>query len=311
MNLRQLEHVVALAEHRNFRRAADAVGVSQPALTQSIRNLEDEYGVALFERSKRDVSATAFGSAVIQSARQTLAHMANLRRELDLMKNLQSGRLIVGCDAWIAEALVAPTLARMLERYPGLRFSIRVGLADVMLEQVVAGGIDLYLGAPPEARDQRLHWHEVTLPPMVLVCNPHHPLLDLDAPTAVDCLAYPIAAPILPPWYFDWLGKQLGEPTTPEGRDIYSYFLESDDIGVIRKLVATTDTISSMLPSVIADDLDRGLLRRIALRELDFSMPAIISHTRARPLAPAGEILLAELFDQARKLREDAEPLLS
>lgn len=303
MNLRQLEHVVALAEHRNFHRAAEAVGLTQPALTQSIRNLEDECGVALFERSKRDVSPTAFGIAVIQSARQTLAQLSNLQRELDLMKNLQSGRLIVGCDAWVAEAMVAPTLARMLERYPDLRFSVRVGLADAMMEEVVAGSIDLYLGAPPEARDQRLHWHDIALPPMVLVCRPGHPLLALDQPSPIDCLAYPIAAPILPQWYFDWLGRQVGDPTTPEGRDIYSYFLESDDLGLIRHIVRTTETISSMLPSIVNDDLARGVLSAIRLREMDFPIPAIICHTGVRPLAPAGEILLAELIGQAARLR--------
>jgi DNA-binding transcriptional LysR family regulator len=309
MNLRQLEHVLALADHRNFHRAADAVGVTQPALTQSIRNLEEECGVALFERSRRDVSPTAFGMAVIQTARQTLGQVSNLRRELELMKNLQSGRLIVGCDAWVAEAMVAPTLARMLERYPDLRFSVRVGLVDAMMDEVVAGSIDLYLGAPPEARDARLHWHDIVLPPMVLVCKPGHPLLDLANPTPSDCLAYPIAAPILPQWYFDWLGQQVGDPTTPEGRDIYSYFLESDDTGVIRHIVRTTETISSMLPSMVTDDLARGVLSTIALKEMDFTVPAVICHTAGRPLAPAGEILLAELVAQAATLREGRVPV--
>lgn len=310
MNLRQLEHVCALAEHRNFHRAADAVGVSQPALTQSIRNLEDEYGVALFQRSKRDVSPTAFGLAVIQSARQTLAQLSNLRRELDLMKNLQSGRLIVGCDAWLAEALVAPTLARMLERYPELRFSVRVGLVDTMVQDMMDGSIDLYLGAPPEARDARLEWHEITLPSMVLVCKPDHPLLALDAPAPSDCLAYPIAAPALPKWYFDWLGRQVGEPTTPDGRDIYSTFLESDDIGVIRRLVRTTETITSLLPSMAADEITRGLLRVIPLPEMLFPIPAVICHPTLRPLSPAGEMLLGELIEEARNLKA-AAPLVS
>lgn len=310
MKLRQLEHVVALADHRNFHRAADAVGVTQPALTQSIRNLEDEYGVALFQRSKRDVSPTAFGLTVIGSARQMLGQIANMRRELDLMKNLQSGRLIVGCDSWLAECLLAPTLARMLERYPDLRFSVRVGPIDTMMEELLAGGLDLYVGAPPEARDDRYAWHDILLPPMVLLCNPAHPLLALAAPSPSDCLAYPIAAPRLPQWYFDWLGRQLGYPTTPEGRDIYSYFLESDDLGVIRQLVRTTDTISSLLPSLAADDIAHGLLRVVPLREMNFPIPAIIGHSAARPLAPAGEILLSELVAEAARLR-DGPPLPS
>lgn len=139
---------------------------------------------------------------------------------------------------------------------------------------------------------------------MVLVCRPGHPLLALADPTPSDCLSYPIAAPILPQWYFDWLGRQVGDPTTPEGRDIYSYFLESDDLGVIRHIVQTTETISSMLPSVVAEDLTQGSLGAIRLKEMDFPIPAIICHTAGRPLAPAGEILLAEMVAQSARLRE-------
>ena len=172
MKLRQFEHLLALAEYRNFHRAADAVGLTQPALTQSIRKLEDEYGVALFERSKRDVSPTAFGLVVIQSARQVLAQVANLRREIDLMKNLQSGRLIVGCDAWIAEGLLGPALARMLARFPDLRFTIRVGTVDELKDDLLVGRADIYLGPPPEVRDPRITWQDIELPPMVQPPSP-------------------------------------------------------------------------------------------------------------------------------------------
>ena len=302
MNLRQLQHVVALSDHRNFRRAADAIGLTQSALTQSIRNLEEEYGVALFERSQRDVSPTAYGLTVIQSAKQTLLQLTNLRRELDLMKSLQSGRLIVGCDAWIAEGLLGPALGRMLSRYPDLRFSVRVGAMEELVETMLSGGADLYVGPPPEVRDHRIEWLDITLPPMVLVCNPRHPLLALEAPSAVDCLAYPIAAPILPKWYAAWLGRQIGDPTTPDGRDIYSFFVESDDIGIIRSLVRTTDMITSLPPSMVADEVARGLMRTIDLAEMNFPIPAVIGYPLARPVAPAGEMLIKELLAEVESL---------
>lgn len=304
MNLRQLEHVVGLAEHRNFHRAADALGLTQPALTQSIRNLEEEYGVVMFERSKRDVSPTAFGVTVIQSANQVLAQLANMRRELHLMKNLQSGRLIVGADAWMTEALVAPTLARMLHRYPDLRFTVRTGVVDTMLEPLLTGSVDLFLGAPPEARDGRFSWHDITLPPLVLVCNPSHPLLGVDRVTAADCLAYPLAAPALPEWFHRWIGAQVGDPTTADGRNVHSTFLESDDFGVIRRIVRTTDSIGAMPPSIAADEIRDGSLEVVDLPELRFPIPAIACHSALRPLSPAGEILLKELIDGARVLQE-------
>jgi len=304
MNLRQLQHVVALAEQRNFRRAADAVGLTQSALTQSIRKLEEEYGVELFERSRRDVSPTAYGLTVIQSARHMLSQLANLRRELDLMKNLQSGRLIVGCDAWLAEGLLGPALGRMLSRYPDLRFSVRVGAVDELIDNMLSGAVDLYVGPPPELRDHRIEWLDITLPPMVLVCNPEHPLLQLASPSAVDCLAYPIAAPILPKWYAAWLGRQIGDPMTPEGRDIYSFFVESDDIGIIRGLVRTTELITSLPSSMAAEEVARGQMRTIPLAEMNFPIPAVIGYPSTRPIAPAGDVLVRELLAEVTRLAD-------
>lgn len=300
MNLRQLHHVVALAEQRNFHRAADAAGVSQSALTQSIRNLEQEYGVELFKRSKRDVIPTAFGLAVIQSARQTLLQFASLRRELDHMKNLQSGRLIVGYNAWVAERLLGPALERMLGAYPDLRFSVQVGTVDSLIDRMLTGEVDLYIGAPPERRDQRIQWLDITLPPMIPVCNPNHPVLELEAPLAADCLAYPIATPRLPAWYFAWMGHKMGDPMTPDGRDIHSFFVESDDIGMIRHLVRTTEMITSLPQSMVAEDLARGTMRTIPIPEMNFTIPAVIGYPSSRPIAPAGEVLIQELLAEVR-----------
>jgi DNA-binding transcriptional LysR family regulator len=308
MKLRQLEHVSALAEYRNFHRAADAVGLTQPALTHSIRTLEEELGVELFERTKRDVRLTAFGSTVLQCAHQTLSLLGNLKRELDLMKNLQSGRLVVACNSWIAEAMLSPALGRMLEVYPKLRFSIKIGAFNDIIGELLNGSVDLYLGTPPEARDDRFQWHDIALPSMLLLCNPNHPLLALERPSVADCLAYPIAGPPLPRWYLEWINSQLGRPRTHDGRDIYSYFLDSDDFGTILQLVTTTDTICAMLPSIAAKEISSGRMRALPLRELEFSFPAVISLSAQRQITPAGNILLRELIDQSQLLRESAGP---
>lgn len=302
MNLRQLEHVIAIAEFRNFHRAADAIGLTQSALTQSIQRLEEEYGVELFNRSKREITPTAFGLTVIQTARQTLSQLKTMRRELDLMKNLQSGRLIVGCAPFIADALLEPALARMMSAYPHLRFSIKVGHGQGMIDQMVAAEVDLYVGPPLETPDQRIAWREITLPPLVLVCNPDHPLLDLEEPTAEDCLAYPIASPALAESYRAFLEKQVGAPSTPDGRDVYSYVIESDDFGLVRRLVRKTNLISAMLPTMMQDEEAQGLIRSFRIRELDFPLPAVIGYPTQRPLPPAGEILLGELMAEAENL---------
>ncbi|MDQ2651370.1 MAG: LysR family transcriptional regulator, partial [Actinomycetota bacterium] len=79
MDLRQLEYVVAVADHGGFTRAAAALHVSQPSLSQGVRTLETELGVEIFSRAGRTVAPTASGEAIIASARRVLVAMAGVR----------------------------------------------------------------------------------------------------------------------------------------------------------------------------------------------------------------------------------------
>ncbi|SCW84969.1 DNA-binding transcriptional regulator, LysR family [Sphingobium faniae] len=304
MNLRQLHHVVALSEYRNFGRAAESIGLTQSALTQSIRNLEEEFGVALFDRSGREVVATAFGMTVLHAARQTLRQMSGLRREIELMKSLKAGRLQVRCNAWAAEVLVGPALNHMLLGYPDLRFAVRSASSEQAIEELVAGEADIYVGLPLELPDNRIIWRDVMLPPLTLVCRPDHPLLKLKLPHASDCINYPIAVPRLPRWYADILSRSIGGPFDPDNRAIESFFVESDDFGIMRQLVRTTDLVTCMLPSMVADEVSRGLLSTITLPELGFPLRAVVGFAARRPLSPAGIVLLDELLAEAERLAE-------
>lgn len=98
---------------------------------------------------------------------------------------------------------------------------------------------------------------------------------------------------------------------TPDGRDIHSYFLESDEIGVIRHLVRTTDTITSLPPAIAFEDMARGLIRAIALPEMNFAIPAVICDPSTRPLAPAGDLLVSELSDDVSTLANTAMGVIS
>ena len=102
----------------------------------------------------------------------------------------------------------------------------------------------------------------------------------------------------------EWLGRKIGDPSTPEGRDIYSHFVESDDTGTIRHLVRTTDMITSMMPSMVADEVERGLLRSVHLEEMAFPIPAVIGFPAARPVAPAGDILIREVIAQVAIMQQ-------
>src|ERR1700740_935966 len=96
MELRQLRYLVALAEELNFTRAAANEHVAQPALSQQIRRLEDEVGLALVERSTRHVALTDAGQVLVVRARRVLSELEAAGTELEAMRGLHTGQVRVG-----------------------------------------------------------------------------------------------------------------------------------------------------------------------------------------------------------------------
>jgi len=108
MNLRDLRYVVAIAEHRNFTRASEAVAVSQPALSNQIKKLEAELGVPIFDRGKDGVSLTHFGHDLLKKAKVVLELVDNIEDMASRSRNKKNQPLRLG---------VTPTLAAYLSRY--------------------------------------------------------------------------------------------------------------------------------------------------------------------------------------------------
>jgi DNA-binding transcriptional LysR family regulator len=96
MELRQLGYFVAVAEERNFTRAAQRIPIAQPAISQQIRRLESELGEELFVRDRRGIRLTAAGDALLPHARAMLAEAEHARAAVTALRGLHTGRLAVG-----------------------------------------------------------------------------------------------------------------------------------------------------------------------------------------------------------------------
>ena len=97
MDLRQLRYFIALNEHRSFVRAADAMGITQPAFSRSIQGLEQEFGCVLVDRGNKDLRPTPEGQVVLQHALSLVQGAALLSAEVTQMTKLDAGELRFGC----------------------------------------------------------------------------------------------------------------------------------------------------------------------------------------------------------------------
>lgn len=151
MELRQLEYFVAVAKHRHFGRAAEAVYVSQPALSQQIQRLEAELGLALLQRTSRGVELTPAGEDLLGRAEAILAEVARARGAMDEHAGVVRGAVRVA--ATTADALHLPeVLASFHREHPGVRLAFRHASATEVLALLRRGSVDLAvlsLGSEP------------------------------------------------------------------------------------------------------------------------------------------------------------------
>ncbi len=143
MELRQIQYFVVVAGQRNFSRAAEAVGVAQPALSQQIRRLEAELGVALLDRSNRPVTLTDAGVAFLARAERILAEAKLAKDDMREFAGVVRGRLVVGALPALARLSLGPVLARFHAAHPGIELMLREETTEQLERLLGLGQLDL------------------------------------------------------------------------------------------------------------------------------------------------------------------------
>ena len=150
-SVRQFELVKALATHRHFGRAAAALGVSQPALTRSLKHLEDELGVSLFDR--QGVTPTIFGELMLNHGAPVIKGFADLMREIDLAKGLEIGEFSVSAGPYPAEISGQRAIGMLSAQHPRLFVELKLFNWTKIVNQVLKGSIDLGFADLSEAAE--------------------------------------------------------------------------------------------------------------------------------------------------------------
>lgn len=156
MQLKDLQYFQRVADVGNLHSAASVLGVTQPAVSKSLRRLETSLGVRLFERTPRGVSLTSIGRA-LYARNQTLGQLVDdMRTEIHDLKNGQSGELRIGTVPALVDSVVVPVLAGFsLAREP-MRFRLHVQLSGALLRELKSGYLDFAIAAVPDTLPDEL-----------------------------------------------------------------------------------------------------------------------------------------------------------
>ncbi len=177
VELRQLEHFVAVAQECHFTRAAKRLHIAQSGLSASIRSLERELGAPLFLRSTRQVQLTPAGQALLGEALRALSASNAAKDAVAAVQGLLRGRLSIGSLQCLHAVHVPTLLAGFLSAHPGLEIRLRQGGSDELIELVRTGRLDVaFVSRPGPARcPDDVVIQALDSEPLALACALGHP----------------------------------------------------------------------------------------------------------------------------------------
>lgn len=143
MDLRQLRYFTAIVEQGSFSKAALKLRVAQPALSQHLRHMEDELGVALLHRGTRGVQPTEAGERLLAKARIILAEFAELRDSVRGEQAAPAGEVRIGLPGTVSEQFSVPLIEAAQERFPDVRIRIAEAMSGFVLDWLRKGEVDL------------------------------------------------------------------------------------------------------------------------------------------------------------------------
>ena len=295
MDLRQLRYFIALNEHRSFVRAAEAMGITQPAFSRSIQGLEQEFGCVLVDRGHKDLRPTPEGQVVLQHALSLVQGAALLTSQVTQMTKLDAGELRFGCGPGAAVALVPTAVAQFISAHPNVRTRFTVDNWENLSRSLGREDIEFFI-ADGRHFDADPNYQTRALSPRrgVFFCRAGHPLLAKESLSTNDLFDYPLATTLMAPGVRKLLANL-------SGRTDFSPAIETECFAALVKIVGQSQAIGVGSAEAFSEAAAGGALVQLHWRNLAPNIDslqsrcAIVSRAGYR-LSPAARAMIDTLL---------------
>lgn len=198
MTLTQLRHMSELAKTGSFIKSSENLFVTQPALSRSIKSLEDELGAKLFDRQGRNTTLTAFGEEILRRSQILLDLAKDIKETNRNFKNGLSGQIRIGMGSGPGALLMTELLKHIAVNYPHLHIEVARGKTGMLIESLRARKLDaLIINARSMKPSQDLKMEIIYETPGAFMVRKSHPLRKLKKVTIEDLRRYPLASTAL------------------------------------------------------------------------------------------------------------------
>ncbi len=175
VTLRQLQVFLSVAQTRNFSRTGDLIGLTQPAVSRSITELEGQLGLQLVNRTTREVELTDAGNSLATRLPRVLDDLDATLQDVVGMATERRGRVRVASSPTLSANLMPECIARCQQEHPGMEMMLLDRVQSATLASVLSGEVDFGVVIDPQEREA-LHCETILTEPFILACLPDHPL---------------------------------------------------------------------------------------------------------------------------------------
>jgi LysR family transcriptional regulator of abg operon len=284
MRLSQIRDFLAVVDAGSLRSAARQVGVSQPAITKSIRQLENELNVQLLQRNARGAAATRAGKAFLARARVIQGELRKAREDIELLRGGQRGAVAFGIAPAACMLIVADAMLQFRRLHPQAGVRIVEGVNSALLPQVRDETLDFSVGQAPAGKlDGALKFKPLFRPQLAIVARRGHPLRSA---RSIRDLAGASWLMFYPPGGIASLEKAFNSAGLPLPENI----VRCESYAAALALLAKTDALALIIPQVITEFFAPRHLQPIAVEE---ALPAPLIGLYDRSDAPLSRVAAA------------------
>lgn len=298
MRLHQLRYFVAVAETRNFTRAAETLHLAQPSLSTQVRKLEADLGTPLLDRARNNLSLTPAGEVLLPLARRILADVDGARVQVRELADLERGRVRIGATPSLARVLLPGAMRAFVSDYPGVEISVEERGSRGLVRQLADGALDVaFVIVPLQTGDPSLATQPLLAEPLVgVVSRRDRAWNGRHETTLTELLRQPI---VMAPEGFD-LRASVQDACRERGLEP-TVAVAAGSLASLLALVSA-GVGASIVPGMVVDD--QPGLRRLRLTDPPLQRSVAIAHRRDVPLAATARAFCRTL-DQW--LRSDAD----
>lgn len=289
LDMRQVKHVLELDRYKNFSRAAEALCISQPALTKSIQHLEATLGVTLFDRHGGSIVPTAYCEVILRHARRLLLEIDEMNYCLDSIEQLRGGEIKIGTGPIMAETVLAAPVRQLIEEMPELRIEVVVDDWSNLMRLARQGDLHIIVADISRLRNET-DFEAIPLGRVenILICRSEHPLAAGKTVTPLDLLHYPLALPRMTDRLSSWLARNVPNDMSSQAYYTAVHRIQCQSVSLLRSLVRESNCITGGPRKLFELELEAGSLVELRMEQCDalYSEPSV-SMLKRRTLPPS------------------------